>query len=580
VPPTRPTKLLAAGLSAVALAFTGAAALAVPATAQEVAPKPAASTKAFADSVGVNVHLNYLDTAYGNYPQVKAKLQALGTRWVRDGLCATCTVQHGRLNDLAAAGIRSQLQIGTPKYLSTVEQSVAAAEAKVPGAVGAFEGMNEWDLHGGSTWKDTLKAHQSLLYRRVKSSSTLSHVPVLGPSIVRSTSRQALGDISGMLDYGNIHPYAGGLKPGWNLAAELASGALNSGTKPIIAGEMGYHNAIDTTTTHPGVSEKAAGVYVPRMYLDAFSRGVPRTFAYELLNLRPDAAKNRDYNFGLLRNDFSEKPAYTALRTLMQLLGDTTQQGTLSGLRYELAGDMTDVRQLLLQGADGAYHLALWQDASVWDRDLKRDLTVAPRTVRLSFGQTIDRAEVFDVSRGTTAVSTHTSPRHLDLQVPAQPLVLRLTPGTAPFVAESGGTGLSATYFDNADLTAPKVTRVDPWIDFTWGSARPVPEVHYDTFSVRWTGALVPRHTETYTLHFTSDDGARVWIDGKLAIDKWVKQGATENTAQVALTAGRKHAIRIEYFDNMYGASAKLEWSSAGQPRQVVPASALYPAAP
>jgi len=571
--------MLAAGLSAATLALAGAA-LPAPAAAQELAPKPAASTKAFADSVGVNVHLNYLNTAYGNYPQVKAKLQALGTRWVRDGLCATCTVQHGRLSDLGAAGIRAQLQIGTPKYLSTVEQSVAAAETKLPGAVGAFEGVNEWDLHGGSTWKDTLKAHQSLLYNRVKSSSVFSHVPVLGPSIVRSANRQALGDISGILDYGNIHPYAGGLQPGWNIPAELASGALNSGTKPIIAGEIGYHNAVNTTTTHPGVSEKAAGIYVPRMYLDAFSRGIPRSFAYELMNLSEDGGVSRDNNFGLLHNDFSEKPAFTSLKTLMRLLGDTTEQGTLGGLRYEVSGDTTNVRQVLLQDPDGAFYLALWQDASVWDRDLKRDLTVAPRPVRISFGQTIDRAEVFDVSRGTTAVATQASPRSLDMQVPAQPLVIKLTPGTAPFVAESGGTGLLGTYFDNADLTVPKVTRVDPWIAFAWGSARPVPEVHYDTFSVRWTGAIVPRYTETYTLHFTSDDGARLWVDGKLVVDKWVKQGATENTAQVALTAGHKHSIRIEYFDNLYGASAKLEWSSARQSRQTVPATALYPAAP
>lgn len=579
MPPSRPNTLLAAGLSAIALLTS--AALPAPAAAQDMAPKPAASTRAFADSVGVNVHVNYTDTSYGNFPQVKAKLQGLGTRWVRDGLCPTCVTQHARLNELAAVGIRSQLQIGTPSDLSTVGAGVTAAEAKIPNAVGAFEGVNEWDLHGGTTWKETLKQHQSLLYQRVKSSATLSHVPVLGPSVVRSANREALGDISDVLDFGNIHPYAGGLKPGWNIPGELTSGALNSGTKPIIAGEIGYHNAVDTTTTHPGVSEKAAGTYVPRMYLDAFARGVKRSFAYELVNLHADSTgTKRDYNFGLLRADFSEKPAYTSLKTLMHLLGDTTTQGTLGGLRYEIAGDTTDVRSVLLQGADGAFYLALWQDASVWDRDLKRDLTVAPRDVRISFGQTIDRAEVYDVLRGTTAVATHTSPRHLDMQVPAQPLVIKLKPGTAPFVAESAGTGLRGTYFDNADLTVPKVTRVDPWIAFNWGTARPVPEVHYDTFSVRWTGAVVPRYTETYTLYLTTDDGARLWIDGNLVLDKWGKQAGIENTVQIPLTAGRHHDIRLEYFDNLYGASAKLEWSSARQPRQVIPASALYPAAP
>ncbi|MBA2638021.1 MAG: hypothetical protein H0U79_07365 [Solirubrobacterales bacterium] len=572
--------LAIAALSAASLLCT--AAFGVPsAAAQTIAVQPAKSTRAFAESVGVNVHLSYLDTAYGNFPVVKDKLLGLGVRWIRDGLCETCSVQHGRLNELAAQGVRAQLTMGTPADVGAVARLVTAAETKVPAVVGAVEGANEWDILGGSTWISTLKAHQGELHRRMKASTTLSRIPVVGPSVVRTTSREALGDITSMLDAGNFHPYPGGLKPGWNLPGELASSALNSGTKPMVAGEIGYHNAVATTTTHPGVSERAAAVYVPRMYLDAFGRGVARTLAFELADPYADATKSvRDRHFGLLRNDFSEKPAYRSLKTLMSLLGDTKAEGGAAGLRYALAGDTTDVKSLLLRGADGAAYLALWQDASVWDRDLKKDLAPAARRVRINLGDPIARAEVYDVLQGTTSVSQYTAPRFVDLDVPAQPIVVKLTPGavTEPGVDEPAGTGLTGTYFDNADLTAQKMVRVDPWIGFDWGRARPAPDMGYDTFSVRWEGKVVPRFSETYVLHLASDDGARLWIDGRLVLDRWGKQVSTTATASVALTAGVAHDIKLEYFDNQYDASAKLEWSSPSQARQLVPASALFPA--
>jgi len=49
----------------------------------------AGSADKFVDSVGINVHLNYLDTPYANFPQVLQALQLLGVRHVRDGLIDT-----------------------------------------------------------------------------------------------------------------------------------------------------------------------------------------------------------------------------------------------------------------------------------------------------------------------------------------------------------------------------------------------------------------------------------------------------------------------------------------------------------
>jgi hypothetical protein len=83
-----------------------------------------------------------------------------------------------------------------------------------------------------------------------------------------------------------------------------------------VASETGYHDAVASHDGHPPVSEQAGAVYLPRLFLSYFGAGVRRTFAYELLDERVDPARSDlQANFGLLRDDFSRKPSFMALRT-------------------------------------------------------------------------------------------------------------------------------------------------------------------------------------------------------------------------------------------------------------------------
>ncbi|MFC4008549.1 PA14 domain-containing protein [Nonomuraea purpurea] len=134
--------------------------------------------------------------------------------------------------------------------------------------------------------------------------------------------------------------------------------------------------------------------------------------------------------------------------------------------------------------------------------------------------------------------------------------------------------GLSATYFDNADLTAPKLTRVDPVVNFDWGANAPDPAVSADTFSVRWTGKVIADRAETYTFITTSDDGVRLWVDGTLVVDAWTDHSKRDDSGQIALSAGA-HDIKMEFYDNGYDAIAQLHWSSPSITRQVVPTEKL-----
>src|SRR4051812_10109116 len=74
------------------------------------------------------------------------------------------------------------------------------------------------------------------------------------------------------------------------------------------------------------------------------------------------------------------------------------------------------------------------------------------------------------------------------------------------------GTGLLGQYFDNKDFTNAKLTRTDAQVNFTWGYGAPASGVGAETFSVRWTGQLVPHTSENYTFSTSTDDGVRLWI--------------------------------------------------------------------
>jgi hypothetical protein len=137
--------------------------------------------------------------------------------------------------------------------------------------------------------------------------------------------------------------------------------------------------------------------------------------------------------------------------------------------------------------------------------------------------------------------------------------------------------GLTGQYWDNRDFTGTTVTRIDPTVNYDWTSFSPQ-GIGPDTWSARWTGQVKPAKSETYTFYTTSDDGVRLWVNGSLIVDNWTDHAPTENRGTITLTAGQLYDIRMEYYENGGGAVAKLWWSSASQPKQIIPSARLFPA--
>jgi beta-glucosidase len=141
--------------------------------------------------------------------------------------------------------------------------------------------------------------------------------------------------------------------------------------------------------------------------------------------------------------------------------------------------------------------------------------------------------------------------------LPAIPSEFLLPDGGKP-----GEHGLKAEYFKNKTLSGkPDLVRIDKKIEFTWAMGSPDSTIPPDEFSARWTGKLQPTTSGTYSVGFGSDDGVRMWIDGKLVIDSWYDRGATLDVVSIKLEAGQKYDVKIEYYENGGWAYACLVWN-------------------
>lgn len=402
------------------------------------APVPARSADSFVGSIGVNTHFYYSDTPYvENFSLVKQRLAELGVRHIRENIAPNERPdQYQRLRELAASGIKADLILGDPRNgISTLDHMISVVKNELSGAVDAVEGPNEFNAQGVENWIPMLREYQQHLYTAVKSTPALSSLTVIGPSITNWTDAEKLGDMSEMLDVGSAHPYTS--RPPETVVTEsLERAAQTAGTKPAFTTETGYHTALNYTSGSEAflpVTEAAQAVYVPRIFLEQFRRGVARTYSYELLNQFSDPGlKDRESNFGLLRHDLSKKPAFEALQNLIGILKDSGSGFTPGSLDYSLEGNQENLRQVLLQKSDGSYYLALWRATSVWDAVKQVALNPGSSPISINFNQPVSSVQLYAPNVSSAPLSSVVNPTgRLSYEIGPQVQILRITPGAA-----------------------------------------------------------------------------------------------------------------------------------------------------
>jgi beta-glucosidase len=105
-------------------------------------------------------------------------------------------------------------------------------------------------------------------------------------------------------------------------------------------------------------------------------------------------------------------------------------------------------------------------------------------------------------------------------------------------------------------------------VNFAWGFSGVSPQLEKN-YSVRWTGVLVPEETSDYLIGFTGQDGYRLWLDNKPLVEDWTRhRPSSTQTKPLRLEKGRAYPIRIEYFQTIRGAEARLVWTIPGRGEQ------------
>jgi hypothetical protein len=109
------------------------------------------------------------------------------------------------------------------------------------------------------------------------------------------------------------------------------------------------------------------------------------------------------------------------------------------------------------------------------------------------------------------------------------------------------------------------VRRTDPNVYFDWGNGSPAPGIDPDTFSARWIGQVQAIESGTYTFRTNSDNRVRLWVNGKLIINNWIGAVPGLHTGTIALVAGQRYRIRLEYEEDTGPAFLQLDWARPGQ---------------
>ena len=298
-----------------------------------------------ANSVGVNTHFAYTNTAYSNFNAVEGLLHASHIRHTRDGYYPWPAghPQYAIHRQLKAIGVDTIAVVPWSNPIPTVAQLVQFAQ--LAGNIAAFEITNEPDDQNNPDWVAQVKALAPVVVAACKQLG----IPALAPALVHPESYSQLGELADVWD-ANVHFYPEPRPPEtppygpngeysltwWQAESNvIVDAALGSWIT-----ETGY---VDTTV--PGV----IACYLLRAICYAASVGTERTYIYQLVDTD---------GYGLVSGTYAVTPAYTAIRHLLECLADngkTAATFTPGALNVKVPCD-----SLLTQKSNGDYVLILW----------------------------------------------------------------------------------------------------------------------------------------------------------------------------------------------------------------------------
>jgi hypothetical protein len=386
------------------------------------------SAYSFYDSIGVCFKIRSNEGRYWDFPLVKSRLAELGIKHTRDGGVST-SFETEILDLYDSHGIKTCLVIDSRDM--TVANGVAQVK-RVRRAVDMIEGCNEHDLFPELNFPSATRTYQTDIFNQFNADPATADVIIGAMSCGRGISAETLLDIRAMCDRGNMHTYeANGGIPGNDLRGWfLAKYRPNCAPEPfpLIVTETGYNNK----NFGSGISEKAHGIYIPKLLCEHYTSGIKRCYIYELMDRGNDPATEQ-YNFGIVRNDGTPKPSFYSLKNLLAITKDTNASFSPGVLKYSMLTNLyqTGLIQIFLQRSDGSFLLIMWRRVSSWTFSTRTDnippsldfklFFEEPVTVRMSTPTESPAEEILALNDGVAEVP-----------IAGEIRVLRITKGYPP----------------------------------------------------------------------------------------------------------------------------------------------------
>ena len=430
------------------------------ASAAPVTAKPADS---FVAACGINAHWNYNNVYTSGYTTLRDKVVTGGFRVVR--CSATDATTISKMQELAGLGVESIATIDPPTgtrananywsnsphlnvvdYIKQVGTNVIAA-LEMNNEEDLFYSNNRWhptdttslsnDPNSPIYWAKYLKAETPDTWAALRADPATASLPLIGPSLTTTGAYTAVGDLTGSIDDSCVHHYMSGRHPetgGWGgngygsiQWAITYCDKVQSPTAGFVATEGG-----NSTASAGGLTQWpifAQGRYIPRYYLLHFMNGFRWICPYELVD-EGTSTTDPEQNFGLIYNNLTEKPAYTATKNLLNLLKDPGSSFAPGSLDYTLSGSTANVYQLLLEKADGTFYLCLWLGVQCYDPTNGNTITVPNQAVTLAVPSSVGNATTYtlDDSGNMTMASAPISGGNISLSVSDRVMVVKLVP--------------------------------------------------------------------------------------------------------------------------------------------------------
>ena len=416
----------------------------------------AVSANDFLNSLGINIGPSRNSTV----AQYAPLINYIGVRNIRgasfNGNNATYSIQLAQAtNTKFIWGLESGWSGASLANDISKARQLAAA-----GVLLAVEGPNEpdnWTVKyngvtggGRGSWLPVGQL-QSALYSAVKADSTLKSFPVFSIShnggqtdniglqflSIPSGSGLAMPDGTKYADYANMHNYAI-----WNGAAAPTDNAAwyaadtnrdgNLAGQELFKGDYistwrsrysGYTPAqalnLPRVTTETGwVSsnggEDNQGKLLVNVYLAQFKKGYKYTFIYQLRDNEGGFANS----FGIVRADYSYKPAATYIHNLTAILSDNRSIASTPGsLNYSIESESATVHDLLLRKSTGAFQLVVWDERPVGE---------ATDQVTVNLGGSHKTVNIYDITVGAAPVQTLANVSSVPLTMSDHPMIIEV----------------------------------------------------------------------------------------------------------------------------------------------------------